>query len=87
MCFKRFTAAAIILVIYELVALRYKALSSTERFRDFRFVIYFKRVRDIRNKQINALVTCCARNIPVRAFNFDKTRTQASSLSAAHITH
>ena len=83
MCFKLFTAAAIILVIYELVALRYKALSSTERVRDFRF----KRVRDFRNKQINALVTCCARNIPVRAFNFDKTRTQASSLSAAHITH
>ena len=86
MCFKLFTAAAIILVIYEQVALRYKALSSTERFRD-RFVIYFKRVRDFRNKQINELVTCCARNIPVRAFNFDKTRTQASSLSAAHITH
>ena len=39
MCFKLFTAAAIILVIYELVALRYKALSSTERVRDFRFVI------------------------------------------------
>lgn len=87
MCFKLFTAAAIILVIYEQVALRYKALSSAERFREFRFVIYFKRVRDFRNKQINELVTCCARNIPVRAFNFDKTRTQASSLSAAHITH
>lgn len=87
MCFKRFTASAIILVIYEQVTLRYKALFSTERVRDFRFVIYFKRVRDIRNKQINELVTCCARNIPVRAFNFDKTRTQASSLSAAHITH